>query len=148
MRRIFILYMLIGILFSNCKNQTLSEEQKEEAKVELDTILKDVVQDTLITSNPALPPAVKQAHTEHVERIEKKLEESKYKDIPCKVIMDDLKSAVDLYCKGSLTEDELVKKLPDMDDSKINLCINANFKTEYDNLQAKIEKCLELKNGE
>ena len=131
-----------------CRNSEVTEEEKEMAKIEIDSIIDNIKNDTLAIANIPANVEVKKEHKKHTERIVKELDQSEYKDVPCKKIIDELKECVDQYCSGKLSFDQLKSKLPDMNDAKIKLCINENYQKEYDKIVDQIDQCMEKKGND
>ncbi|MBK7603102.1 MAG: hypothetical protein IPN87_07035 [Saprospiraceae bacterium] len=143
MKTIKILLFISLIFMMACRNEGVTAEEKEIAKIEIDSMVNNIKNDTLVLANIPASVEVKKEHKKHTERIVEELEKSAYKDVPCKKIIDELKAAVDQYCSGKITIDQLTSKIPDMDDTKIKLCVNENYQKEYDKIVEQIELCME-----
>jgi len=141
--------LFISLIFIlACRNDGVTAEEKEMAKIEIDSMVDNIKNDTLIIANVPASVEVKKEHKKHTERIVEELDKSAYKDVPCKKIIEELKACVDQYCSGKITFDQLKSKIPDMDDAKIKLCVNENYQKEYDKIVEQIELCMEKRGND
>ncbi len=146
MKKIFKLIILIAVnILWGCNGCNTKEQiqQAEVAKVELDSIMtiaeKDTVSSAIIEKDEKLKAVVKKEN----ERINKAVEESKFKETPCSEIFEGFKTAVNKYCKGEITHAQLMKESAHIYDVKVKMCLNNKYEKEMDALNEQLEQCME-----
>lgn len=140
----FLLCFSLLIVFG-CKKANVTQEMIEEAKVEQDSIIAQIEQpDTTVAEIVKADPKLAQQHEKSKDRIKEGLEKSEYKEVPCTHILDEFKQTVDDFCAKKISYDDLTKKMPDMNDTKVKLCIQkGELKKQYDAISNKLEGCLD-----
>ncbi|HQP75847.1 MAG TPA: hypothetical protein PL069_00495 [Saprospiraceae bacterium] len=140
---VILLLMILGLLA--CQKNKPSQEDIIAAEAEMDTIRKIITEDSTISKAIIKDKKVEAKHKEDAERINKEIEKSPLKDLPCEKIIAEFRISVDKYCTGKITQEEMIASIPDLQDTKVKVCINNLFQEELDKINAKLEKCLESK---
>lgn len=139
-----ILILLIVGLFG-CQKNKPSQEDVIAAQEEMDTIRKIIAEDTTVSKAIIKDKKVEAKHEEETKRITEEIEKSPLKDLPCEKIIAEFRINVDKYCAGQISQEEMVARIPDLQDTKVKVCVNNLFQKELDKINAKLEKCLESK---
>ncbi len=141
----FILLLSLNLFWGcyGCKSDE-QKQQAEVAKMEIDSILTISDKDTTSVAKViAKDEKVKELAKKDIERINKEIEKSEFKDTPCSEIFEDYKNAINQYCKGSITYEQLKKKSKLLDDAKVRMCLNNKYEVEMSRLEDQLEQCLE-----